>query len=423
MKSRSKTILLHTGILLILLFSLALTSLLLYNKYQAIKIKKQEYIDKIRYYESIIDIESNWIVSNQVSSGALLFRKSATGESDIVPYFSNTAALALLNSSTALDYSQNVKKYMEWYLLHLNDADSDIDNGDGSIFNYKISHTDDLVVLETSTGRYDSVDSYAASFITLLRGYYEKTGDKDFLVSNRHDIQRVIIALLGTVDTDGLSMTNNSGRVKYTMDNAEVNKGLEDALFLTEEVFLKDPPDSRSEVSALEDLNTQIEDALLKNTEAFENLLWNGGAMRYEIGIGKNNELLNFIGWEIFYPDATAQMFPVAFGMIDPDSKRAELLYEKFCSEYNWENLEPLYDGSTGHYWCILAYSGAVMGDTEKVDKFLINYQKTVLKNHNDPMYIGDAGWCVLTCEKMISIYDEKINEIDPYGIVSADLS
>lgn len=143
--------------------------------------------------------------------------------------------------------------------------------------------------------------------------------------------------------------------------------------------------------------------------------------MHYEIGIGKDNKVLSFTGWEMFYPDATAQMFPVAFGIVDPGTKRAELLYESFCSEYAWEDLEPLKDGSTGHYWCVLAYSGALMGDVERVDRFLAAYQKEVLDNHNDPMYIGDAGWCVLTCEEMISIYTDKINQIDPYGIVAVE--
>jgi hypothetical protein len=36
-------------------------------------------------------------------------------------------------------------------------------------------------------------------------------------------------------------------------------------------------------------------------------------------------------------------------------------------------------------------------------------------------MYIGDAGWCVLACEEMISIYTDKINQIDPYGIVAIE--
>jgi hypothetical protein len=77
--------------------------------------------------------------------------------------------------------------------------------------------------------------------------------------------------------------------------------------------------------------------------------------------------------------DATAQMFPIAFGIIDPDTKRAELLYESFCSEYAWEDLEPLKDGRTSHYWCVLA------------------------------------------CDEMISIYNEKIDQIDPYGIVAVE--
>lgn len=421
MKSRSKKNLLHIGIFLILLLAIGLSSILFINRYQTIKEKKQQYTDKIKYYESIIAIECNWIRSNQVSNGALLFRKSTQGESDIVPYFSNTAALALLSGGAGQDYSDNVMEYLNWYLLHLNTGEADPVNGDGSIFNYKISHADQLFISETSSGVYDSVDSYAASFITLLRGYYEKTGDSGYLISNRNDIQRVMWAMLEMIDSDGLSMTGNESRVKYTMDNAEVNQGLRDALFIMEEVFMTDLPESGEETSGQNDLNEQMKDALSKNTEAIESLLWNSKEMRYETGIGKNNEVLSFTGWELFYPDATAQLFPIAMGAVDPGTKRAELLYEKFCSEYDWENFDHLHDGYTNHYWCVLAYSGALMGDIERVDRYLTLYQNEVLILHNDPIYIGDSGWCVLTCEEMINLYEAKIDQIDPYGIVAVE--
>jgi hypothetical protein len=107
--------------------------------------------------------------------------------------------------------------------LHLNSTESDKVNGNGSIFNYRISHTDELVDLETSTGEYDSVDSYAASFITLLRGYYERTGDAEYLITNSKDIQRVISAMLSTVDTDGLAMINNDGRDRTNVSDCVWN--------------------------------------------------------------------------------------------------------------------------------------------------------------------------------------------------------
>lgn len=421
MKSRSRIILLHLCLLLILAFAIGLASIILINKYQATREMKQQYTDKIQYYESIITIECNWIRGNQVSNGALLFRKSAQGESDIVPYFSNTAALALLSGRSGLDYSENVREYMNWYLQHLNTAETDPVNGDGSIYNYKISHADQSVISEVSSGRYDSVDSYAASFITLLRGYYERTGDSEYLISNRNDIQRVMRAMLGTIDLDGLSMTNNESRVKYMMDNAEVNRGLRDALFIMEEVFLVDLPASRQETDAQNDLNEKMKDALSKNTGAIENLLWNSKEIRYEIGIGKNDKVLSFKGWDLFYPDATAQLFPISMGIVDPGTKRAELLYGDFCDEYDWENFGPLHDGDTNHYWCFLAYSGALMGDVKRVDQFLHTYQNEVIALHNDPMYIGDSGWCVMACDEMISLYEAKIARIDPYGIVTAE--
>jgi hypothetical protein len=382
------------------------------------KEKKQLYTDKIRYYRSYIEIESQWIQSNQLAGGVLLYKKNENGKSTFVPYFSNTGARALIGRSSVQEYADSVLEYLEWYLLHLNSREDDPINGAGTIFDFEIEHSGNQVLSETSTGDYDSVDSYAAGFIILLREYYDQTDDSTFFISNREDVCMVIRAMLNTVDSDGLAMIGNDKRVKYLMDNCEVNRALVDAVFLMETVF----PEGSSENTAVRlemtDLFSDIQETLSDNTAAIEELFWNQEELRYEIGINKNGDLIVFEDWNVFYPDATAQLFPIAFGVISPDSERAEILYGEFCDTFNWEDLEHFKSGEASFYWGILAFTGAMMEDMEKVDTYLKIYVDEIQIDHSYPLYVGDAGWCVMACEKMIDTYEDLIGEIDPLGIV-----
>lgn len=73
----------------------------------------------------------------------------------MVPYFGNLAARALLP-----EYPAAVRCYMEWYLAKLNRADHW--SLAGTICDYELRDGR----LE-ATGRYDSADSYAATFLSL----------------------------------------------------------------------------------------------------------------------------------------------------------------------------------------------------------------------------------------------------------------
>ena len=402
--------------MLIIIIITALSALM-FSLHKNAEEKKQEYRNKIEYYKAIVEVEKKWISENQVANGALLYYKEKTGTTSVVPYFSNTAAKSLLGQTFDADHKDVILKYLNWYFSHLNNKEQDKINGAGTIYNYKIMMKNNSIVSEESTNKYDSVDSYAASFLMLLNSYYEKTEDTHYIIDNMDKIFIIIDALENTIDSNGLSKTDEEARIKYLMDNTEVNMALKDTINLLEVLSQKKEYQDSAYYNKGNDLINELTKLKSKNTSAIEENLWNQDENRYEIGLDKNNKKFDFIGWNNFYSDAVAQLFPIAFGVIEPESERARALYETFCNEYQWENFEHYINKDSSFYWSVLAYVGAVMGDETRVNKFISYYSDNIAIDHKYPLYIADSGWYIMACDKMIEMNEKKIQEVGYFGI------
>jgi hypothetical protein len=181
-------------------------------------------------YLDIINSECKFILAHQLSDGA--FTMSANRETQgykIVPYFNNIVARALLENPVA-DNITAVKNWMIWYMAHL--------NPDGSVYDYFASNYSGQATL-TSTHDFDSIDSYAATFLTLAKRLCEVSpADKSWLTNNYSaQLTRSGKALIQVIDTDGLTIAKPSYAIKYTMDNAEVNEGMADMVWLSQHVI------------------------------------------------------------------------------------------------------------------------------------------------------------------------------------------
>ena len=148
--------------------------------------------------------------------------KNDNGKVTMNPYFADFAAMALLDN--AEKYADNVKAYMEWHFSHLNTKKTDYNKLDGTIYDYEITLENGRIVKEESKGTYDSTDSYSATFLTVLNKYYEKTGDKEYIIQNSKDILRIADAMLATLKK-GLTFAKPDYEVMYLMDNCEVYEG------------------------------------------------------------------------------------------------------------------------------------------------------------------------------------------------------
>ncbi len=110
----------------------------------------------------------------------------------VVPYFVNLTAIDLLPQDP-----KGVKRYIEWYLRHLNYPD--MYGLTGTIYDYYITETS-----EVPAYTYDSADSYAATFLFLVFLYTEITDDYQLIIDNLQRLKDIAYVIAYLPDTDGL---------------------------------------------------------------------------------------------------------------------------------------------------------------------------------------------------------------------------
>lgn len=352
--------------------------------------------ENLALFELIYDSEMEWLASLQLENGAIPMTYSANGEVRMNPYFADFAALALLDRAD--EYSQNVKSYMDWHFSHLNTEETDYNGVDGTIYDYLITLKNGEIVGETiamykNNYSYDSTDSYAATFLSVLNKYYNETRDSEYIISHSEEIQRIINALFATYHK-GMTMAKPDWRIKYLMDNCEVYEGLLDAAELFENVLCVYD-------SSLESVKDKCADTAVVIAQTIENELWMPITKHYEVGTIKNLDVQSDVFfWNKYYPCATAQLFPIIHGLIAPNTERANYLYDKFCENYDWENFE--YDDV--FYWGANLQAAVEMNDIGRVVTYLENY-KELIDDHAYPLYNADAARVCLAIRTLLDKY------------------
>jgi hypothetical protein len=144
-------------------------------------------------YQQNINLTSQWLVNNStLPDGAILYTSS-----EIVPYYSNLAALGLVKDPTRYGH---IKLWMDWYLNHLNWPDKW--GLYGTVYDYNVSGS-----TETSTGNADSTDSYAGTFLSLAWAYYS-TGDsaaQSYIGGLKYQLDVIGGVIVQTQQSDGLT--------------------------------------------------------------------------------------------------------------------------------------------------------------------------------------------------------------------------
>lgn len=355
-------------------------------------------------FRQIFESETQWLASLQVENGAIPMTYSKNGKLTMNPYFADFAALALLDD--AEKYKDNVKAYMDWHFAHLNTAKEDFNKLDGTIYDYVITMKDGKIVSEVvstpeNADSYDTTDSYAATFLTVVYKYFYRTGDSDYLLKNAEDLKRITNVMFATLQ-NGLTYAKHNHRIKYLMDNCEVYEGAIAATRIFEEIVLK----GKTEYT---DMRDKCNDLIGTVKESINTKLWNYIGGYYSPGITAYVSIPSKIfSWKTYYPQATSQLFPIICGVIEPNTQRAQKLYEKFSENYHWEAFEYPDD----FYWGANVQAAAVMGDVESVAEYMRNYLPLTEK-HSWPLYNMDAARASMAAYKML-----QKNADEPCGAV-----
>ncbi len=326
----------------------------------------------------MMSIEYNWIMQSRTTGGAIA--QNIRGDY-VIPYFANLAALTLLRRDP-----DAARTYMEWYIGHLNRPD---DTGlFGTIYNYAGQVPPDAAdgqgvvagrpVAPTfgpaahlnfaPTMEYDSADSYAATFLSLVGDYTDRTDDESFAREHLPDIKLVADVILALQDEDGLVWAKANHPKKYLMDNSEDYRGLEDFAALLTRL-------------GLPELGNGYHEAAVRIAGGIEQKLWDPKTSNYYWYLAANGRRAR-ANWKTWYPDAVSQLYPILNGLIQPDDPRAKGLWATL-NRYHGEwvtrtDLTP---------WAVTAYVATIMGDNDRADAAFQTVKEESLMSKRDPQW------------------------------------
>jgi hypothetical protein len=234
------------------------------------------------------------MLAQQRTSGAICMSGLLDNGCSIEPYFVNRGLLGLMynNISAAGNQTQRgtiltvVHRWIEWYLAHLNRPDNL--GVQGTVYDYKVVAGG----IEKPTSSYDSSDSYAATFLSLVSAYTHASGDETAVRGWKDALHIVAGAINATMGQDHLTGAKSNYPIAFTEDNVEVWAGLMDYTRLCQSIG-----DLRQ--------GSFANSSAMMSRLAITKLLWSEPSADWFVnkGAGAAN-------WSTFYPDAQAQLWP-----------------------------------------------------------------------------------------------------------------
>ena len=334
---------------------------------------------------SWIDEQVSFILSEQLESGAIL----SVGGTKITPYFANIAALGLIAADTSASRA-GALEWMQWYLDHLETGGVNVPAN--SVFDYAY---DPGTGVETPTGDFDSVDSYASTTLNLAYAAHS-SGDpalQDFVSTNIGAYEAIANILnfggsigvrIETGPDAGLTIAKPSYPIAYTMDNVEVYSGLADF------ALLEGALGRNAEAAYYESWATTTRDAIVAK-------LWNPANNNWDWAYANSSNI------DVFYAQATAQLWPILYGVVAPTDPKALSAWEQFSSAYpTW------FEGGIpdGYPWVSISRVAQMMGDGDQADSYLANVHSRYAPDFTLPTtcavaqcgrwYDNEAGWFIL---------------------------
>ncbi|HZT41296.1 MAG TPA: hypothetical protein VFA07_03865 [Chthonomonadaceae bacterium] len=267
---------------------------------------------------------ANLIRAHQAQDGAIAQDVLPAGATRVMPYFANFAALGLVaayRDSGDSSYLEAARRWAGWYAAH--------QNPDGTVYDYTGAPG-----AWKPTGDYDSTDSYAATYLSLLLAIHRASPDLKWLDNKRASIEKAVDAIKLTLQPNGLTLAKPTYPVMYTMDNTETAQGLHAAASLA--ILLHLAP-----------LQEETERLARRMETAVAHDLWDPSTESYLIGLQPDG--YHARGFKAWYPDVMANLMAIAW-LPGSDHNRAlfarmktlfaDTLPERVASEQDLEHLD-----------------------------------------------------------------------------------
>ena len=304
------------------------------------------------------------LAGQQRSDGAILYTSTM-----IEPYYANIAAMGALHSG--VDFA-NVQHWMQWYVAHSNAGNQW--SIPGAITDYNVAANGS----ENSTGSADSVDSYAATFISLAADAWRDGNAQlqSYVAGSRSNIELIASAIDAVTDADGLTWATPTYRLKYVMDNSEVYQGLLDLAFLRAQVY--------GDVAGAASASAHAQQV----QAAIDAELWNPGRNQFAVAVDSQGTLT----WpqDGNWYDATTQLWPILHGVVAPSSQPAQTAYSQFSSAFpGW----PVLQKPDPFPWVSIAFVALQMNDFGRATTYANTVQQTYAPGFAYPWYCAESGW------------------------------
>jgi hypothetical protein len=312
--------------------------------------------------------EVAWIVNAAFPSGPLA--QSQIGYSNLIsPYEANLAIKNVLTVSNTSNVTTMAENWIQWYLNHLNMPDQW--GVYGTIYDYIVYQNG----TEVSTNNCDSTDSYGATFLSLIRTYLEVTDNFLWISQLLEQLKIVANASLATFqETLNLTYAKPNYAAAYLMDNVEVWRGMTDFTFVLE-IF--------------NDSNSQYYNFMAERIRfGIETNLWNEATQDYFVAAGSS-----IPDWNVFYPDATANMWPMIFLLPEGlNLTRREFIYTTFMKYQGqaWLNLT-----ADPFPWVVITEACEINNDNQTVSVYLANVVAKFFPAQAWPWSVPEASWFV----------------------------
>jgi hypothetical protein len=304
------------------------------------------------------------ITAQQRSDGAILY--TAT---QVEPYYANIAAIGAIHAGVDL---AAVQRWMAWYVLRSKDPNPW--SIPGAITDYNVTAGGAL----QSTGGADSVDAYAATFLSLAATAW-RDGDaplRTYVAGLQPDIERIASAIDAVTDSDGLTWALPAYRLKYVMDNSEVYRGLMDLADLRTNAYGDVAGGLRATAHA-----QQIQTAIA-------GVYWDSGRGAFALALdASGNKIWPQAGnWY----DQTTQLWPILHGVIAPSSTAAQTVYAGFSSAFPaWQQLQK----PDPYPWASIAFVALQMNDVQRAGAYANAVEAQYAPGFAYPWYCAESGW------------------------------
>ncbi len=334
----------------------------------------------------------------------------------VVPYNANLGVAGLLHSEHP-ERLRVAEDWMAWYLDHLYDpivafdpppaATSIIElpPPPGAILDhwYLADGSGETTCPPGIDPRYcnhrDADDSNAATLLGLAWTFVQKGGDPDVLRQPgwRQGLEKVAGVMLHLQDADGLTWARSDYLAKFTMDNSEVQWGLDAMASLLEHVY-GDPGAAAPYTAATEAVRSALPQLIDPDTGLY------GWAKEY-------NGEINPADLDDWYPGTVAAAWPHLFGAEPADGPRAAA---QMTAVNTWDGTgKPDWVTDTanideGFLWPSIGLAARLAGDDARADAHAayVRCQRfapdmTPGERFAWPWTVDDAGWWLRTTEGM----------------------